>query len=595
VIGRRRLGLRIATAVLVVLAAQVAREARAEVRVELLVIGNNQGFPSRSGLDDETLPSLRYADDDAAAFYDFMVDVADTAHLLTVMDSETQGRFPKLAKVARPPSVAELRGAIEQLGERIESNRRRGDQSVLYVFFSGHGGIRATGPELALLDGGVSHEMLYDEILAKLHADFVHLFVDACHAEGVVRPRDSEARVVEVNPTAADAFLVHSTLSHFPQVGAIVAASTDAQAHEWDQLGHGVFTSELLSALRGAADVNGDRHIEYSEAYAFLGAANRSVQDPRARLSVVGRPPQIDRHAAIVDLTRFPTDRVAHLAHIPAGKHLVEVEDGTGRRLATFRGEADFVADLVVPPGTTYVRMDGREASFESGPGDLVAFSDLKFAPPRSRARGALEDALRRGLFGSEYGRGYYTGFTDQAADFVPVAFARNADATVTTAPRAADASGSWGLPSELVLGAGFSTTVAEALGASTELRLGLRPRERSGAVVLLDAAQASSADAAEREVLASVGWLWGVRRGPLRGWIDGVLGGGLAMQTESGIRNRYSGMLAAGPKVGGAIEVAGHVGLWMEAEVSGLVYRQDDKTVFGVRPAVLMGASWGL
>jgi hypothetical protein len=596
VIEGRRAVARSAAGVLGIAAALVARDARAEVRVQLLVIGTNQAFSSAADGDGERrLAPLRYADDDAAAFYELMATVADTTQLLTVMDAETQARFPKLAAVARPPSIAELRAAIEKLEARIESNRRHGDQNLLYVFFSGHGAIGRTGPELALLDGGVTHEMLYDEILGRLHADVVHLFVDACHAEGVVRPRDSEARVVDVNPTAAEGFLVHSTLARFPQVGAIVAASTDAQAHEWDQLGHGVFTSELLSALRGAADVNGDRRIEYSEVYAFLGAANRNVQDPRARLSVVARPPEIDRHAAIVDLSRFPDDRVARLAHIPAGKHLVEVEDGTGRRLATFRGEADYFADLVVPPGTTYVRVDGQEASFESGPGGHVAFTALKFAPPRSRERGALEDALRRGLFGGEYGRGYYTGFTDQAVDFAPVSFGR-ADAIATTAgpppeaPRRA-----FELPSEVLVGAGVSTPLARALGPSTALRLGLRPREKSGAVVLVDGAQASRDAAAERQLLASVGWLWSASRGPLRGWFDCVLGGGLAEQTVRGASTRSSGVLAAGPKLGGSIGVASDVGLWLEAEVTGLVYREENKTTVGLRPAVLMGASWRL
>ena len=86
-----------------------------------VVIGNNRSLGNRR-------PDLHYADDDAAAFYDLMADIADSAHLLAVMDSETQARFPKLAKVARPPSVGELRVALERLEERIESNRRRGDQ-----------------------------------------------------------------------------------------------------------------------------------------------------------------------------------------------------------------------------------------------------------------------------------------------------------------------------------------------------------------------------------------------------------------------------------------------------------------------------------
>ncbi len=267
----------------------------AAVRTELLVIGNNHAFNSDGPRDssESALPVLRYADDDAAAFYELLSEGVAHGHLLTVMDAETQRRFPVLAAASHPPTLAEVREAVADIESRIDVNRRRGDQTVVYLFFSGHGAVRdVRGPALVLLDGDISHDFLYDEILSRLRADFIHLFVDACHAEGVVRPRDSEARAVAVSPQEAGAFLVQTTLDRFPQVGAIVAASSAAQAHEWDQLGHGIFTSELLSALRGAADVNRDHKVEYSEVVSFLSAANRGVRDLRARLSVVAKPPQ---------------------------------------------------------------------------------------------------------------------------------------------------------------------------------------------------------------------------------------------------------------------------------------------------------------
>ncbi len=238
--------------------------ARATTKVELLAIGNNQP-PLVAGAD-PSLPRLRFADDDAAAFFDLIAGTADAAHLLTVMDGDTQLLYPALAEKSRPPTVAELRAAVADLGQRIEENRRRGDRTVVYLFFSGHGMLRDGGDAaLALLDGGITQQVLYDEILDKLPADYVHLFVDACHAEAIVRPRDLEAHAVPVSRPEASAFLMRSTLARFPHVGAIVAAASDAQAHEWDLLQQGVFTHELLSALRGAADVNHDGRIEYSE------------------------------------------------------------------------------------------------------------------------------------------------------------------------------------------------------------------------------------------------------------------------------------------------------------------------------------------
>ena len=60
--------------------------------------------------------------------------------------------------------------------------------------------------------------------------------------------RDVSASVVGVSLAEANEYLVKSTLARFPQVGGLVAATTDRETHEWDVISHGVFTYELLSA-----------------------------------------------------------------------------------------------------------------------------------------------------------------------------------------------------------------------------------------------------------------------------------------------------------------------------------------------------------
>lgn len=593
--GRRRLGSALTSLVLLGIPF-AAREARAVVRAQLLVIGNNHAFSGEADpTEDLRLSPLRYADDDAAAFYEFMAQTADTAHLLTVMDSETQGRFPKLASLARPPTLAEVREAIEHLRRRIEDNRRRGDQNVLYVFFSGHGVVRpGTGPALALLDGYVSHDLLYEEILSKIPADFVHVFIDACHAEGVVRPRDADARSVPVSAAEAEAFLLHSTLARFPHVGAIVAASSDSRSHEWDQLSHGVFTSELLSALRGAADVNRDQRIEYSEVYAFLSAANRGVRDPRARLTVVARPPELDRHAAIVDLSVFPMAGATLLTGIATGGRLMEVEDGMGQRLATVRGEPDFVVDLMVPAGPTYLRVDQGEARFEGHSGDRIRFDGLKFIPPRARTRGALEDAIRQGLFVGEFGRRYYDGFIDQAADFSPVTFSLPTEVGVSAGPGTTETSEQRRrVFPEIVVGLGVLRTVADGFTMGQELRVGLRPAVGSGLTVSLDIARAAQGQIEERQAIASAGWLWWRKLGPTQGWIGGSLGGGFVEQLAAGESTRRSPVLALGPELGASIDIVNGVALWAGGQLAALVYRGESGGAVGFRPALLAGASF--
>ena len=571
----------------------------AAVRTELLVVGNNHAFNSDASPEsaESALPVLRYADDDAAAFYELLSEGAAHGHLLTVMDAETQVRFPALAAASHPPTLAEVREAVGDIESRIEVNRRRGDQTVVYLFFSGHGAIRdGRGPALALLDGDITHDFLYDEILSKLRADFIHLFVDACHAEGVVRPRDSEARAVAVSPQEAGAFLVQTTLDRFPQVGAIVAASSDAQAHEWDQLGHGIFTSELLSALRGAADVNRDHKIEYSEVFAFLSAANRGVRDLRARLSVVAKPPQQDQHVAIVDLSQVAIRRSARLVGVVAADRRVEVEDGDGRLVATLRGEPGFVVDLSVPAGTTYVRMDNREAKVESREGQSIPFDWLDFRPPRHRARGAMEDAVRRGLYANKFGRGYYTGFIDQSPEFASVAFAGADEGVVATAAasNAIEPVTAGSMRFDLVAGLGLAGTVTDTLNRSAQLRLGLRPDGRRGPFYLLDLARASGANVGEWQGLAWAGWQWGRRYGRTAGWLSAAGGIGMAVQTAADATARWSPLLAAGPGIGAKVAITGRIGLWIDGQLAVAAYRKSGGFGVELRPSLLTGASLG-
>ncbi|HKO50539.1 MAG TPA: caspase family protein, partial [Polyangiaceae bacterium] len=406
-----------------------ARPAQGATAVHALVIGNNQPFaPSSSGAP-ESLPPLRYSDDDAAAFYDFITPLSSSVELLTVMDAETQALYPRLVPLAQVPTLAAVGNAVSRLALSIRKQRTAGQRSVVFVFFSGHGAVDYEGqPGLALFDGGLNHDFLYRQILEKLPADELHLLIDACHAEAIVRPRDARAELVSVTAEQANAFLIQSTLARFPHVGAILAATNSSEAHEWDAIRHGIFTHELLSALRGASDINQDRLIEYSEVYAFMAAANRQVGDSRARLAVVVKPPDINRRAPLLSLSAFPQTNLAWLAGVPGRSGIVELDDARGRRLATLHTDQSFVADLLVPAGVPlYVRGGQKEANFRASPGEVVRFQHLKFADAII-ARGAVEDAVRRGLFAAEYGRSYYEGVVDQVPGLISVEFPEKRD-----------------------------------------------------------------------------------------------------------------------------------------------------------------------
>jgi hypothetical protein len=392
--------------------------ARAETALFSLSIGYN-GLPA--GADPGSVRPLRYADDDAAAFHQLASQLSRRSYLLAILDQDTQARFPGLTSEAGVPSLQGIDRAVAALNRQLVAAAQAGLEPVVLVFYSGHGRRRDDGPaSLALLDGELTQKVLYERILGALQARYVHLLVDACHAEAVVHPRDAQAAVVDAAPADVAGYLSERTLARFPHVGAVVASTSSAQAHEWDVYQRGVFTHEVLSALRGAADVDGNGQIEYSELAAFLAAANRSVLDPRARLETVVRPPPLNPRAPIVDLRKLPG--MSRLHGEPANLGVLSVEDGRGSRLLDVRTEAGFAVNLLLPAGQTlFVRSHDREAELNLRPGQSVALERLAFRPSGVRPRDALDSSLRRGLFATGFGPAYYRGFVDSASGLIPV------------------------------------------------------------------------------------------------------------------------------------------------------------------------------
>jgi hypothetical protein len=401
----------------VVPARTAAAQPELQDHIYVIAVGYN-GLPVNSGT---ALEPLRFADDDAIAFATFASEGAQQTHLLTVVDGDTQRRLGASIPPVDPPTKAGLLAAVADVRGALEADARAGIESTVYLYYSGHGTDEVGRvPALALLDTDLTRELLYNEVLAALPATYVHLFVDACHGEGVVRPRDAQAQLVPTSPSDITESAATSTLARFPSVGAIVGATRGAQTHEWADYSGGVFTHELLSGLRGAADVDGNGRIEYSEIAAFLSAANGSVADPRARLEPVIHAPIANPRAVIVDLRARVSDAVIDG---PAGQHgLFSIENERGDQIVDLRAEVGYRTRLVVPSSMTlYIRSDRGEAAVHPSPGGRVELASLAFHAARSAERGSLDSALRRGLFATPFGRSYYRGFVDRGSDLVAV------------------------------------------------------------------------------------------------------------------------------------------------------------------------------
>jgi hypothetical protein len=387
-----------------------------------IVIGNNAAPTT-----DASLPALQFADDDASRFHGVLQRAGAEVSLLTVLDERSQARFPGLADIASLPTRENLSRAFESVRTRIVEDVAHGKRPVVFVTFSGHGAFGEEGePFLALFDGNLTRSELFTRHLAGLRDVRAHLIVDACHAGAMVGVRGPFAREREASPATLDAEETRrlddsDLLEAYPNVGVIAAASSNQEAHEWSKIESGVFTHEVLSALLGAADVNQDKRIEYSEVQAFVSAANRGVGDVRARTRIVARAPSADRHAVLMDLRDFRA--VTFLEGMPGSLGHFQIEvDGTGAWLDAHPARDAFVS-LAIPLGErAFLRAGGSEVSLPTQ-APTISFSALRLQPLQSQPRGVVDASLRQSLFATPFGRAYYAGFVD-SADLSSVNFA---------------------------------------------------------------------------------------------------------------------------------------------------------------------------
>jgi hypothetical protein len=392
----------------------VARE-RAEVRVVAVHLGVNEP-PTGS-----SLPRLRYADDDAIRFHAFTRGFAHESHLFSVLDRQSQRLHPELPALCRPPRRVELESDLAALAERLRAARLAGHRVVVYFSYSGHGLDVDGDTRLAVLDGELDRAWLERHVLS-LPADAVHLFLDACHAEGLVTGRGPFSRELEAQTRPLDEVELSwlergDVLTRHPHAGALLAASLEREAHEWSRLRSGVFTHALLSALAGGADVNGDGRLAYSEVAAFLAAAQRGVGDPRAAPRVVSLPPRMDRNAPILDLAWLR--EAAFLEGRPGALGRFYLEAEGGERVLSAHAEPGVRLRLRIPAGVRlWLRAGAREASFVARPGQRLALAELALGQADEvTARGALASALERGLFAEPFGPAYYRGWVDREGE----------------------------------------------------------------------------------------------------------------------------------------------------------------------------------
>ena len=375
-------------------------------RIFAVVVGNNRSTDSK-------LPRLRYADDDAAKFYELMTELGGESTLLTVMDPTSQARHGRLRALSRAPTRKELAAALRRTFARIRAANAAGHRTVFYFIFSGHGSVSKAGQgQLHLLDGMMSRGALLREVIAASPARVNHLVIDACHAYFAVHAKgwkDDKAKVGQLRGLLSN-FLRNESIGRYPNTGVLLATASSTETHEWSRIEAGLFSHQVRSALAGAADVSHDGAVSYPEVAAYISAANSKVKNRRAALSVFARPPAQNLAEPVVRLRSSRPLHRLRLARAMSGHFYLE--DRRGARYADFNKSPEAELSLVlVSAGQGYFLRAGqgeRRIDLGAKPGEItVASLDARAIV----ARGSIAESLERGLYQVPYGPSFYSGY----------------------------------------------------------------------------------------------------------------------------------------------------------------------------------------
>lgn len=356
-----------------------------------IVIGNNR--PERAS---ET--TLHYADDDALATHRLLVDAGVESVLLTTFDADT-ARQAGDAKPRGPATWQMLTDALATLA--ITSH----PHAELFVFYSGHGDVAHGEGYVMLEDRRLTRRMLY-QLLASSGAERNHVIVDACKSYFLAFARGPGGE----RATYAHAFDDAELPSSLANTGFVLSTSSDRESHEWDRFGAGVFSHEVRSALRGAADLDGDGHISYAELGAFLATANHAIGNPRFRPDFAVRPPG---RAIDAELIAWPSDAGLRI-RAPLGH--IYVESASGERILDGHAAPGQQLALWLPAARPlFLRRSDESVEYP-----IVAvharFDELVATPPRASPRGALHLAFES-LFSEPFGPASLAAFAARYSD----------------------------------------------------------------------------------------------------------------------------------------------------------------------------------
>jgi len=307
--------------------------------------------------------------------------------------------------------------------------------------------------------------------------------------------------------------------------------------------------------LRGAADSSGDGRVTLSEAYQYAYVHTVSAT---AATEIGPQHPEFD-----VQLSGEGELVLAELGHPAAAVNLPE---GFERALVTDLVRDQVIAELV--PGAA------RQLAVMPGPYDVKMW----------RAGRAFT-----GRFQVAAGEVHAISWTD-VKPVVELAAATKGDAP-TVAQVHPEPQVTSGL--ELGLGLGVGDGVTDLGLALADVTL--RGKGAQGSAITVAVGTGRAADYRETTALTLVGYRLGTDLGPVRAWIAGEAGAGIAVQSWDSGEVDASPIGAVAASVGAAIHLTGPVALTGEARLPLALTERDSKAAWVLLPFGWLGIAVGI
>ncbi len=204
------------------------------VHAYAIVVGSRAGGPGQA--------PLRYATEDATRMSRLLQEL---------------GRYPReQVRLLLDPTRQQLDSELGRARERLAAHRSRGEQASFLFYYSGHA--RANALNLGAEEFPLS---ALREQLVFAPSTLTLAILDACQSGALSRIKGAE-------PTAD--FSINSRAYLGTRGLAVLTSSTAHESsQESDALRGSFFTHNLVTGLRGAADVDADGRVTLSEAYRY--------------------------------------------------------------------------------------------------------------------------------------------------------------------------------------------------------------------------------------------------------------------------------------------------------------------------------------